>query len=120
MLGSENRSVLETAPHTIGSSRLRYVVNTHWYWDHDGREWMYAARATIVARRNTSTRCCAHHDFVVGDMSDEPLAPVGPPSIHCHRRQVYFRAANAIFNSGKRNACKTSLTHMANSLRRLR
>src|SRR5580698_1458335 len=38
----------------IGPSPLKYVVNTHWHWDHtDGNEWMHAAGATIIAPKNT-------------------------------------------------------------------
>ena len=45
---------LEAALNKIGPSPLKYVVNTHWHWDHtDGNEWMHAAGATIIAQRNT-------------------------------------------------------------------
>src|SRR6185295_7116230 len=44
---------LQGALGKIGPSPLKYVVNTHWHWDHtDGNEWMRAAGATIVAQRH--------------------------------------------------------------------
>jgi glyoxylase-like metal-dependent hydrolase (beta-lactamase superfamily II) len=45
---------LQAALGRIGPSPLKYVVNTHWHWDHtDGNEWMRAAGATIIAQRHT-------------------------------------------------------------------
>ncbi len=38
----------------IGASRVKYLVNTHWHWDHtDGNEWVQALGATIFAHPNT-------------------------------------------------------------------
>jgi glyoxylase-like metal-dependent hydrolase (beta-lactamase superfamily II) len=49
-----SKDKLQAALNKIGLSPLKYVVNTHWHWDHiDGNEWMHAAGATIVAQRNT-------------------------------------------------------------------
>ena len=49
-----SKDKLQAALEKIGASPLKYVVNTHWHWDHtDGNEWMHAAGATIVAQRNT-------------------------------------------------------------------
>ena len=41
----------------IGWGPVRYVVNTHWHFDHtDGNPWMHEAGATIVAHENTRRR----------------------------------------------------------------
>jgi glyoxylase-like metal-dependent hydrolase (beta-lactamase superfamily II) len=41
----------------IGQGPLRYVINTHWHFDHtDGNEWMHESGATIVAHENTRRR----------------------------------------------------------------
>lgn len=38
----------------LGPTPVKYVVNTHWHWDHtDGNAWLHKAGATIVAQRNT-------------------------------------------------------------------
>lgn len=49
-----SKDKLQAALNKISTSPLRYVVNTHWHWDHtDGNEWMHAVGATIIAHRNT-------------------------------------------------------------------
>ncbi|HTK00102.1 MAG TPA: MBL fold metallo-hydrolase [Bordetella sp.] len=51
---SKSQGKLQAALNKIGPSPLKYVINTHWHWDHtDGDEWMHAAGATIVAHENT-------------------------------------------------------------------
>ena len=51
---SPSQEKLRAALDRIGPSPLRYLVNTHWHWDHtDGNAWMHAAGATIIAQRNT-------------------------------------------------------------------
>jgi glyoxylase-like metal-dependent hydrolase (beta-lactamase superfamily II) len=38
----------------IGAAPVRYLVNSHWHFDHtDGNAWLHAAGATIVAHANT-------------------------------------------------------------------
>src|SRR6201990_1562674 len=49
-----SKDKLQAALEKIGASPLKYVVNTHWHWDHtNGNEWMHAAGATIIAQINT-------------------------------------------------------------------
>jgi glyoxylase-like metal-dependent hydrolase (beta-lactamase superfamily II) len=51
---SPSKAKLEAAFKQLGPTPVKYVVNTHWHWDHtDGNEWLHAAGATIVAQRNT-------------------------------------------------------------------
>ena len=52
---SKSQQKVRAALDNIGPSPLKYVVNTHWHWDHtDGNAWMHEAGATIVAQRNTA------------------------------------------------------------------
>jgi glyoxylase-like metal-dependent hydrolase (beta-lactamase superfamily II) len=38
----------------ISKDPLKYLVNTHWHFDHaDGNEWLHKAGATIIAHENT-------------------------------------------------------------------
>ncbi|WP_250502408.1 MBL fold metallo-hydrolase [Caballeronia sp. AZ7_KS35] len=51
---SKSKQKLRAALDEIGPAPLRYVVDTHWHWDHtDGNGWMHEAGATVVAHRNT-------------------------------------------------------------------
>ena len=46
---------LETALQGIASSPIKYVINTHWHWDHtDGNGWVHRKGATIIAHENTA------------------------------------------------------------------
>lgn len=39
----------------IGPGSLRFVVNSHWHWDHaDGNVWTHQAGATLIGQRNTA------------------------------------------------------------------
>jgi len=50
-----SRQKLETALKQLGASRIQYVVNTHWHWDHaDGNGWAHEDGAQIVAHPNTA------------------------------------------------------------------
>jgi glyoxylase-like metal-dependent hydrolase (beta-lactamase superfamily II) len=38
----------------LGSTSLKYVIDTHYHWDHtDGNAWLHSAGATILAHPNT-------------------------------------------------------------------
>jgi glyoxylase-like metal-dependent hydrolase (beta-lactamase superfamily II) len=51
---SPSKAKLQAEFKKLGPTPVKYVVNTHWHWDHtDGNEWLHAAGATIVAHRNT-------------------------------------------------------------------
>jgi glyoxylase-like metal-dependent hydrolase (beta-lactamase superfamily II) len=46
---------IEETLRTLGVSRIRYVVNTHWHWDHaDGDAWLHARGATVIASPATA------------------------------------------------------------------
>ena len=54
---SKSQDKLAAALTRIGQAPVKYVVNTHWHWDHtDGNAWLHAAGATIVAQQNTARR----------------------------------------------------------------
>jgi glyoxylase-like metal-dependent hydrolase (beta-lactamase superfamily II) len=51
---SPSKEKLQAALAKLGPEPPRYVVNTHWHWDHtDGNAWLHEAGATIVAHPNT-------------------------------------------------------------------
>src|SRR5215467_8911140 len=49
-----SRKKIERALDNISQTPLKYVINTHWHWDHtDGNGWMHDLGATIIAQENT-------------------------------------------------------------------
>jgi glyoxylase-like metal-dependent hydrolase (beta-lactamase superfamily II) len=51
---SKSQEKMRAALDKIGPGPLKYLVNTHWHWDHtDGNAWMHEAGATIIAHIKT-------------------------------------------------------------------
>ncbi len=49
-----SRRAVDSAVRGLGGRRYRYVVDTHWHWDHtDGNGWMKAKGAVLAAHPNT-------------------------------------------------------------------
>ncbi len=49
-----SKTKIEAALRGLGPGQVRYVVNTHWHWDHtDGNSWLKAAGAVVMAHPNT-------------------------------------------------------------------
>jgi glyoxylase-like metal-dependent hydrolase (beta-lactamase superfamily II) len=48
---------IEAALASIGPAPLKYLIDTHYHWDHtDGNVWVHDAGATIIAHENTLKR----------------------------------------------------------------
>jgi len=55
-----SRPRLEPALDSTGPAPIKYVINTHYHWDHtDGNAWLHQKGATIVAHENTLKRMTA-------------------------------------------------------------
>jgi glyoxylase-like metal-dependent hydrolase (beta-lactamase superfamily II) len=51
---SKSQGKMRAALDKIGPGPLKYLVNTHWHWDHtDGNAWLHEAGATIIAHEQT-------------------------------------------------------------------
>jgi glyoxylase-like metal-dependent hydrolase (beta-lactamase superfamily II) len=52
-----SRQMIVDALHKIGPGMPRYVINTHWHWDHtDGNGWLRREGATIIADKRAVRR----------------------------------------------------------------
>jgi len=50
-----SKEKIRSALHGFGVGAPKFLVNTHWHWDHtDGNEWLHEAGATIIAHPNTT------------------------------------------------------------------
>lgn len=76
---------LDSALQGIASSPIKYVINTHWHWDHtDGNGWVHRKGATIMAHENTAKRLRETirveewgHTFTPVPADDVPASLVG-------------------------------------------
>ena len=54
---SVSRKKIEAALRTVGPGPVRYVVDTHWHWDHaDGNGWLRRGGATVIADQHARRR----------------------------------------------------------------
>src|SRR5208282_867773 len=54
---------LQEALDGLGSAPVKYVIDTHWHFDHtDNNAHLHAAGATVLAHENTKTRMAEPHD----------------------------------------------------------
>src|SRR6202140_3314528 len=57
---------LKEALDALGNAPVKYVINTHWHFDHtDNNAHLHAAGATILAHENTKKRMSEPHDLPV-------------------------------------------------------
>ncbi|VVN43689.1 MBL fold metallo-hydrolase [Pseudomonas fluorescens] len=50
---SVSKEKIENALNKLGPSPVKFVINTHWHWDHtDGNDWLHNKGATIIATPN--------------------------------------------------------------------
>lgn len=84
----------------ISPAPIKYLINTHWHWDHtDGNEWLHEAGATIVAHKNTLKRLSKSIRVEDWSHTFEPV-PVGA------RPTVTLKTAKTIKFGGKTIAIK--------------
>lgn len=93
----KSKEQLQAALGDIGPAPLKYVVNTHWHWDHtDGNEWMHAAGATIVAQRNTFRHLTETTHVDAWNWTFDPVPPGARPTLLVDREMIFDFAGTSI------------------------
>jgi len=77
-----SRTQIRAALDAISPGPVRYLLNTHWHFDHtDGNEWMHLAGATIVAHENTRKRMSAVQAIPAFSIVFEPSPAAALPAV---------------------------------------
>lgn len=73
---------IEEALAKISSKPVKYVVDTHWHWDHtDGNDWLHATGATIAGTPNTAKHMSTTSRVDDWDYTFPPFPKGGVPSV---------------------------------------
>ncbi len=73
---------VDAAVATLTLAPIRYLINTHWHFDHtDANPWMAAEGATIVAQQNTRRHLSQSTYVADYDFTFPPLPPGGRPGV---------------------------------------
>src|ERR1700752_2580833 len=77
-----SRPKIEAALNGISTAPLKYLINTHWHWDHtDGNPWVHDLGATIIAQENTLKHVSVTTRVEDWNYTFQPLPPGGRPTI---------------------------------------
>jgi glyoxylase-like metal-dependent hydrolase (beta-lactamase superfamily II) len=77
-----SRRNVEAALNSIDTAPIKYLINTHWHWDHtDGNPWVHDLGATIIAQENTLKRVSTTMRVDDWDFTFAPLPVGGRPTI---------------------------------------
>lgn len=69
------------AVNSLSADPIRYLINTHWHFDHaDGNEWLNAAGAKIIAHENTRKHLASTQRVEDWDFNFPALPPPAIPS----------------------------------------
>jgi glyoxylase-like metal-dependent hydrolase (beta-lactamase superfamily II) len=79
---SVSRAKIEKALADLGAGAPRYVINTHWHWDHtDGNGWLNSKGATIVASPGIAKRLAQEIRVVEWGHTFRPVEPMARPTL---------------------------------------
>jgi glyoxylase-like metal-dependent hydrolase (beta-lactamase superfamily II) len=77
-----SRAKIQGALDGISQAPTKYVINTHWHWDHtDGNEWMHDLGATIIAQENVLKRLSGTTRVEEWDYTFQPWPAGGRPTV---------------------------------------
>lgn len=77
-----SRPRVEETLRKLGAAKVRYVVNTHWHWDHaDGNAWLHGKGATIIASPATAKHLGQTIRVNEWDHTFRPVAAGGRPTM---------------------------------------
>jgi glyoxylase-like metal-dependent hydrolase (beta-lactamase superfamily II) len=94
---SKSQEKLQAALDRISPAPLKYVVNTHWHWDHtDGNAWMHGAGATIVAQKNTLKHLTETTHVNAWNWTFDPVPAGARPTLLVNNEKTFTFAGSQI------------------------
>ncbi|TPQ39253.1 MBL fold metallo-hydrolase [Cupriavidus pinatubonensis] len=94
---SKSKEKLRAALEKISPAPLKYVVNTHWHWDHtDGNADMHAAGATIVAQENTFRHLTETTHVNAWNWTFKPVPDDARPTLLVKDRKIFEFAGGRV------------------------
>jgi len=77
-----SKARVSAALDSLGPGPLKYVIDTHYHWDHtDGNAWVHEAGATVVAHENTLKRLTSGTRVIEWGFFFPPAPPAALPTI---------------------------------------
>lgn len=77
-----SRARIQAALGQISDGPVKFLVNTHWHWDHtDGNEWVHNLGATIIAHENVLKRLSATTRVEEWNYTFQPWPTGGRPTV---------------------------------------
>lgn len=77
-----SKDKIQAALDKISAEPIKYVINTHWHWDHtDGNEWVHKQGATIIAHENVLKRLSATTTVADWNYTFQPWPMSGRPTV---------------------------------------
>jgi glyoxylase-like metal-dependent hydrolase (beta-lactamase superfamily II) len=77
-----SKDKIQAALDRISAEPIKYVINTHWHWDHtDGNEWVHNQGATIIAHENVLKRLSATNRVEDWNYTFQPWPMSGRPTV---------------------------------------
>ena len=77
-----SQAKIERALANLSPGPVKYVINTHWHWDHtDGNGWLRATGASIIADRHTLMRLASTEAVPEWQHTFTPVSPASRPNI---------------------------------------
>ncbi len=77
-----SRQKIESALRQMSPPKLRYVIDTHWHWDHtDGNAWAHEDGATLIAHENTARHLNESITVAEWGHTFAPVVAAGRPTV---------------------------------------
>lgn len=85
-----SKAQITAALAAISDAPLKYLVNTHYHWDHtDSNVWLHQQGATVVASPNTRKHLSATTRVDDWDFTFQPTPKPGLPSVLVREQKTY-------------------------------